>query len=47
VTIETEGRDPVTLTAGDTLVMLSGWIGTRHVHDTLRKIYVTVTDTPG
>ena len=44
VTIETDGGDSVRLSAGDTIVMPSGWVGTWHVHETLKKTYVTIAD---
>ena len=44
VTIEVEGEEPVTLEAGDTLVMPSGWRGVWVVHETVRKLYVIVDD---
>lgn len=31
----------VEITAGDLLVTPAGWTGTWHVHETLRKVYVT------
>jgi uncharacterized protein len=46
VTITVDGGEPVTLTAGDTLVMPSGWVGTWDVHETVRKVYVTIDDVP-
>ena len=46
VTIEVEGQEPVTLGAGDTLVMPSGWRGVWVVHETVRKLYVIVDDAP-
>lgn len=42
VTVETTGGPSVTLSAGDTLVMPAGWEGTWHVHETVRKTYITV-----
>lgn len=42
VTIDTEGGDSVTLTAGDTVVMPEGWAGVWHVHEPLRKTYVII-----
>lgn len=42
VTIDTEGGESVTLTAGDTMVMPDGWVGVWHVHEPLRKTYVIV-----
>jgi uncharacterized cupin superfamily protein len=44
VTIEVEGEEAVTLGAGDTLVMPSGWRGVWVVHETVRKLYVIVDD---
>jgi uncharacterized cupin superfamily protein len=44
VTIEVDGEAPLTLGAGDTLVMPSGWSGVWDVHETVRKLYVTVDD---
>lgn len=44
VTIETSGGRSAELRAGDTLVMPSGWEGVWHVHETLRKTYVTIDD---
>lgn len=44
VTIEVEGEEPVTLGAGDTLVMPSSWQGVWDVHETVRKLYITVDD---
>ncbi|WP_353814871.1 cupin domain-containing protein [Agromyces sp. SYSU T00266] len=44
VTIEVDGAAPVTLSAGDTLVMPSGWRGVWDVHETVRKLYVIVDD---
>ncbi|MGX5697392.1 cupin domain-containing protein [Agromyces soli] len=44
VTVETSGGRRQTLGAGDTLVMPSGWAGVWHVHETLRKTYVTIDD---
>lgn len=44
VTVETEGGESVLLRGGSTFVMPSGWIGTWHVHETLRKVYVTIDD---
>lgn len=44
VTVETDGGARAILAAGDTLVMPSGWSGTWHVHTTVRKTYVTITD---
>lgn len=41
-TIEVAGEEPVELVAGDTLVMPSGWAGTWHVHETVRKTYVII-----
>lgn len=35
---------PVSLGAGDTLVMPSGWRGAWVVHETVRKLYVIVDD---
>jgi uncharacterized cupin superfamily protein len=43
VTVDTDGEGSVTLHAGDTLVMPDGWSGVWHVHEQLRKTYVTVT----
>lgn len=42
VTVETTGGASVTLGAGDILVMPAGWTGTWHVHETVRKTYVTI-----
>ncbi|GAA1061881.1 cupin domain-containing protein [Agromyces bracchium] len=44
VTIEVDGEPPVTLVAGDTLVMPSGWRGVWDVHEHVRKLYVIVDD---
>ncbi|MCU1437077.1 MAG: hypothetical protein JWP66_164 [Naasia sp.] len=44
VRIEVDGEEPVLLGPGDTLVMPSGWVGTWHVLETVRKLYVTVPD---
>lgn len=44
VTLEVEGQKPIPLCAGDTFVTPSGWRGTWHVHETVRKIYVIVAD---
>ncbi|WP_082571080.1 cupin domain-containing protein [Agromyces sp. Root1464] len=44
VSIEVDGEEPVTLEAGDTLVMPSGWRGVWVVHETVRKLYVIVDD---
>ncbi|HEY9366147.1 MAG TPA: cupin domain-containing protein [Agromyces sp.] len=44
VSIEVDGEAPVTLEAGDTLVMPSGWRGMWVVHETVRKLYVIVDD---
>ncbi|MGW9629603.1 cupin domain-containing protein [Agromyces sp. NPDC055520] len=46
VTIEVEAQEPVTLGAGDTLVMPSGWRGVWVVLETVRKLYVIVDDAP-
>ncbi|SFR70966.1 hypothetical protein SAMN05428970_1084 [Agromyces sp. CF514] len=45
VVIEVDGEAPITLGAGDTLVMPSGWRGVWHVLETVRKLYVTIDDT--
>ena len=44
VSVEVDGEAPVTLEAGDTLVMPSGWCGVWVVHETVRKLYVIVDD---
>lgn len=44
VTIETTGGGSTTLGAGDTLVMPSGWRGVWHVHEAVRKTYITIDD---
>ena len=42
-TIEATGEEPFEIAAGDTFVMPAGWTGTWHVHETMRKVYVTIT----
>ena len=42
-TIEPTGEEPFDIAAGDTFVTPSGWTGTWHVHETMRKVYVTIT----
>lgn len=44
VTLEVDGQDPLTLSAGDYFVTPRGWVGTWHVHETVRKVYVIVAD---
>lgn len=44
VTVEGPDGTSATLGAGDTLVMPSGWTGVWHVHETVRKLYVTIDD---
>ena len=43
-TLEVEGREPVTLGAGDYFVTPRGWVGTGHVHQTVRNVYVIIND---
>ncbi|GAB3119400.1 cupin domain-containing protein [Glaciibacter psychrotolerans] len=42
-TIESDGGQTTEVSAGDLFVMPTGWSGTWHVAETLRKTYVTVT----
>lgn len=44
VTLDVEGAESVTFGPGDIMVMPSGWKGTWHVHEPLRKHYTTVDD---
>jgi len=44
VTVRTDGGEVTHLTPGSTLVMPSGWSGTWEVHETVRKLFVTVDD---
>ncbi|PKQ31739.1 MAG: cupin [Actinobacteria bacterium HGW-Actinobacteria-2] len=45
VTIHTDGADPFTLVAGDTVVLPDGWRGSWEVHETVRKLYVMIPTT--
>jgi uncharacterized protein len=45
-TIEVVGEESIELVAGDTLVMPSGWVGTWHVHETVRKTFVVINEAP-
>lgn len=40
MTVEEDGGEPVTLTAGDTAYFPIGWKGVWTVHEKLRKVYV-------
>lgn len=40
MTVEADGGEPVTLTAGDTAYFPIGWLGVWTVHEKLRKVYV-------
>ncbi len=44
VTIEVAGEDAEEYGPGDVMVMPSGWSGTWHVHEPLRKHYTTIQD---
>lgn len=44
VTIEVAGAEPEEFGPGDVMVMPSGWVGTWHVHEPLRKHYTTIQD---
>lgn len=46
-TIEPEGEAPFEVREGDTLVMPSGWRGTWHVHEPIRKVFITIDDRKG
>ena len=43
MTVEEDGRGPVTLVPGDTAYFPVGWKGVWTVHEKLRKIYVVYT----
>ena len=45
LTVQERDRELITLQAGDTLVMPSGWLGTWRVLDPVRKLFVVVPDT--
>jgi uncharacterized protein len=45
ITIQVDGAQAVALTAGDTLVMPSGWRGTWLVEEHVRKLFVIIEDT--
>ncbi|SJN09458.1 Mll2946 protein [Leucobacter sp. 7(1)] len=44
VTLEVAGAEPEEFGPGDVMVMPSGWAGTWHVHEPLRKHYTTIQD---
>lgn len=44
VTLEVAGAEPEEFGPGDVMVMPSGWTGTWHVHEPLRKHYTTIQD---
>jgi uncharacterized cupin superfamily protein len=44
ITVEEEGGAPITLTAGDALIMPSGWRGTWRVAEYVKKLFVIVDD---
>lgn len=46
-TLHTDGGDAVELTAGDTIIMPTGWSGQWELHEPLRKLYVIVHDRAG
>lgn len=46
VVVEEDGGATITLTAGDALVMPSGWHGTWRVTEYVRKLFVVINDTP-
>jgi len=41
-TVVSDSGDAIEVGAGDLFVMPAGWSGTWHVHETLRKTYVTI-----
>lgn len=44
VTLEVDGQKSDVFGPGDIMVMPSGWKGTWHVHEPLRKHYTIITD---
>jgi uncharacterized cupin superfamily protein len=40
MTVTEDGGEPVTVTAGDTVMFPKGWSGTWDITETLRKVYV-------
>lgn len=43
-TLHTQGGEAVELSAGDTIVMPTGWTGHWEIHEPIRKLYVIVHD---
>ena len=44
LTLEVEGQEPEDFGPGDVMVMPSGWAGTWHIHEPVRKHYTTILD---